>query len=283
MTENRQTRADHGRTFVRKPETAMITFRDLHRSGLLILPNAWDAGSAAVMRSLGAKAIATTSAGCAWSLGWPDGDALPVDRAVAMCADVVRAAHGLPVSVDFERGYSDDPREVADNARRIVVAGAHGINIEDGGGDPALLAAKIAAIRAAVGPSLFINARTDVWLRELGDPESRPAEALRRGAIYAEAGADGLFTPGLTDAGGIAQVVAGTDLPVNLLAFPGLPGAAELERLGVRRLSAGSGLSSAAYGRAASLAATFLKDGDSGPMMEGALGWGEMNAMMPQG
>lgn len=261
----------------------MTTFRDLHRSGLLILPNAWDAGCAAVMRSLGAKAIATTSAGCAWSLGWPDGDALPVDRAVAMCADVVRAAQGLPVSVDFEGGYSDDPKEVADNARRIVVAGAHGINIEDGGGDPALLAAKIAAIRAAVGPSLFINARTDVWLAGLGEAGDRPAEALRRGAIYAEAGADGLFTPGLTDADGIAEVVAGTDLPVNLLAFPGLPGAAELERLGVRRLSAGSGLSSAAYGRAASLAAAFLKDGDSGPMMEGALGWGEMNAMMPQG
>ena len=261
----------------------MTTFRDLHRSGLLILPNAWDAGSAAVMRSLGAKAIATTSAGCAWSLGWPDGDCLPIDRAVAMCADVVRAAQGLPVSVDFEGGYSDDPKEVADNARRIVVAGAHGINIEDGGDDPALLAAKIEAVRAAVGPSLFINARTDVWLRGLGEAERRPAEALRRGAIYAEAGADGLFVPGLTNADDIAGVVARTPLPVNLLAFPGLPCAAELERLGVRRLSAGSGLSSAAYGRAASLATAFLRDGDSGPMLEGALGWGEMNAMMPQG
>lgn len=261
----------------------MTAFRDLHRSGLLILPNAWDAGSAAVMRSLGAKAIATTSAGCAWSLGWPDGDALPIDRAVAMCADVVRAAQGLPVSVDFEGGYSDDPQEVADNARRIVVAGAHGLNIEDGGDDPALLAAKIEAVRAAVGPSLFINARTDVWLRGLGEAERRPAEALRRGAIYAEAGADGLFVPGLTDADDIAGVVARTALPVNLLAFPGLPGAAELERLGVRRLSAGSALSSAAYGRAASLATAFLRDGDSGPMLEGALGWGEMNAMMPQG
>ena len=259
----------------------MTAFRDLCRSGLLILPNAWDAGSAAVMRSLGARAIATTSAGCAWSLGWPDGDALPVERAVQMCADVVRAAQGLPVSVDFEGGYSDDPAEVAAHARKIVAAGAQGVNIEDNAGDPAVLAAKIAAIRAAVGPDLFINARTDVWLRGLGEAAGRPAEALRRGAIYQAAGADGLFVPGLADADGIAAVVAGTDMPVNLLAVPGLPGAAELERLGVRRLSAGSGLSSAAYGRAATLATAFLKYGESGPMMEGALGWGEMNAVMP--
>ena len=91
----------------------MTAFRDLHRSGLLILPNAWDGGSAALMRSLGAKAIATTSAGVAWALGWPDGDALPVERVAQATRDVVRAAQGLPVSVDFEGGYSDDPAEVA--------------------------------------------------------------------------------------------------------------------------------------------------------------------------
>lgn len=259
----------------------MTAFHDLHRAGLLILPNAWDAGSAAVMRSLGAKAIATTSAGCAWALGWPDGDVLPADRAVGMCADVARAAQGLPVSVDFEGGYSDDPAEVAATAKQLVAAGAQGINIEDGGGAPELLAAKIAAIRAAVGDALFINARCDVWLRGVGGAETRVGEALRRGGVYQAAGADGLFAPGLIDPDGIAQLVAGTPLPVNLLAYPGLPGAAELERLGVRRLSAGSGLSSAAYGRAAALARDFLKDGASEPMMEGALGWAEMNALMP--
>lgn len=260
----------------------MTAFHDLHRSGLLILPNAWDAGSAAVMRSLGARAIATTSAGCAWALGWPDGDALPTDRAVQMSADVVRAAQGVPVSVDFEGGYSDDPAEVAATARRIVATGAQGINIEDGGGAPEALAAKIAAIRSAVGPDLFINARCDVWLAGVGAPETRVAEAMRRGAIYQAAGADGLFAPGLVDPDGIAELTAGTTLPVNLLAFPGLPGAAQLERLGVRRLSAGSGLSSAAYGRAAALAKTFLEDGETAPMMDGAIGWGEMNAMMPR-
>lgn len=260
----------------------MTAFHDLHRSGLLILPNAWDAGSAAVMRSLGARAIATTSAGCAWALGWPDGDALPIDRAVQMCADAVRAAREVPVSVDFEGGYSDDPAEVAAAAKRLVEAGAQGINIEDGGGAPEALAAKIAAIRAAVGDALFINARCDVWLRGVGAAETRVAEALRRGALYQAAGADGLFAPGLVEPEGIAELTAGTPLPVNLLAFPGLPGAAELERLGVRRLSAGSGLASAAYGRTAALAADFLKTGETAPMLEGALGWGEMNALMPE-
>lgn len=198
-----------------------------------------------------------------------------------MCADVVRAAQGVPVSVDFEGGYSDDPAEVAATAKRLVEAGAQGINIEDGGAPPEALAAKIGAIRAAVGGALFINARCDVWLRGVGEPETRPAEALRRGTIYQAAGADGLFTPGLVDPEGIAAVAGGTDLPLNLLAFPGLPGAPELQRLGVRRLSAGSGLASAAYGRTAALAADFLKTGETAPMLDGALGWGEMNSLMP--
>ena len=155
----------------------MTAFRDLHRSGLLILPNAWDGGSAALMRSLGAKAIATTSAGVAWALGWPDGDALPVERVVQAARDVVRGAGGLPVSIDMEGGYSDDPAEVAALARRLVEAGAQGINIEDGGGSPEALAAKISAIRAAVGAELFINARCDLWLRDVGEAEGRVAEA----------------------------------------------------------------------------------------------------------
>lgn len=259
----------------------MTAFRDLHASGLLILPNAWDAGSAAIMASLGAKAIATTSAGVAWGLGWPDGDFLPADRAVQACADIVRAAGGLPVSVDFEGGYSDDPATVAALAKRLVAAGAAGINIEDAGGPAEALAAKIAAIRAAVGPDLFINARCDLWLRGVGEAGGRVAEAARRAAVYAAAGADGFFAPGLTDPEGISVLTKAVSLPVNLLAMPGLPDGSELARLGVRRLSAGSGLTSAAYGRALRLARDFLNDGASGPMGEDALSWGEMNALMP--
>lgn len=259
----------------------MTPFHALHHEGLLILPNAWDGGSAALMRSLVAKAVATTSAGVAWAMGWPDGDALPVERVVQAARDVVRGAGGLPVSIDMEGGYSDDPGAVAALATQLVEAGAQGINIEDGGAAPEALAAKMAAVKAAVGGALFVNARCDVWLRGVGAAESRVDEALRRAAIYAAAGADGFFAPGLVEPAGIAAVTAGTSLPVNLLAFPGLPGAADLKRLGVRRLSAGSGLASAAYGRVATLARAFLADGASEPMMEGGLPWSEMNALMP--
>ena len=262
----------------------MTPFHALHAAdapgGLLILPNAWDGGSAALMRAKGARAVATTSAGVAWALGWPDGDALPVERVVQAARDVVRGAGGLPVSIDMEGGYSDDPAAVAALAARLVEAGAQGINIEDGGGVPELLAAKIAAIKAAVGGALFVNARCDVWLRGVA-PEAPVAEAIRRGAIYAAAGADGFFAPGLTDAGDIAAMVAATTLPLNLLAWPGLADARTLEGLGVRRLSAGSGIVGAVWGRAAALTGGFLADGRSEPLMEGAMGWGDINALMP--
>lgn len=255
----------------------MTPFHALHRDGLLILPNAWDGGSAALMASLGAKAVATTSAGVAWALGWPDGDALPVERVVQAARDVVRGAQGLPVSVDMEGGYSDDPAAVAALAARLVEAGVQGINIEDGGRSPERLAAKIAAVKAAVGERLFVNARCDVWLRGVA-PEAPVAEAARRGAIYAAAGADGLFAPGLVEVDGIAELVAATPLPLNLLAWPGLPGAKALEALGVRRLSAGSGICEASWSRAAALAAGFLA-GEALP--DRTLGWGEVNGLMP--
>lgn len=260
----------------------MTPFHALHREGLLILPNAWDGGSAALVASLGAKAVATTSAGVAWALGWPDGDALPVERVVQAARDVVRGAGGLPVSIDMEGGYSDNPAAVAALAQRLVEAGAQGINIEDGGAAPERLAAKIEAIKAAVGGALFVNARCDVWLRGVA-PDAPVAEAARRGAIYAAAGADGFFAPGLTDVGDIAAMVAATPLPVNLLAWPGLADAATLRGLGVRRLSAGSGVCSAVWGQAAALTRGFLADGRSEPMMEGAMGWAEVNGLMPRG
>ena len=261
----------------------MTPFHALHQDGLLILPNAWDGGSAALMASLGAKAVATTSAGVAWALGWPDGDALPVERVVQAAKDVVRGAGGLPVSIDMEGGYSDDPAEVAALAGRLVEAGAQGINIEDGGRAPEALAAKIAAIKAAVGGALFVNARCDVWLKALGAPETRVAEAARRAAIYQAAGTDGLFAPGLVDEGGIAALVAATPLPVNLLAWPGLPDVTTLERLGVRRLSAGSGICEAIWSQAASLARGFLAGDRLPAAAAGAFGWADVNGLMPQG
>lgn len=260
----------------------MTAFHDLHRSGLLILPNVADAGGATLMRSLGAKAIATTSAGVAWALGYPDGDALPARRLIGAVEDVVRRASDLPVSVDIEGGFSDDPAKVAGLAGAMFAAGASGINIEDGSGLPAELAAKIAAIRKAVGPDLFINARCDLWLRGIGEADDRLAEAKRRATLYAEAGADGFFAPGLAETGTIGALVEAVDQPINLLAVPGLPDADVLQALGVRRLSAGSGLAQASWGLTARLARAFLATGKSAPLGDGAMVYGDINALMTE-
>src|SRR5882762_646240 len=148
--------------------TSGNTFKTLHDGdALLLLPNAWDAGSARLIENLGAKAIATTSAGLSWSRGYPDGDALPAEQLVAAARDIARVIR-VPLSVDIEGGYSNDPVAVAELAARIIDAGAVGINVEDGAGPPELLCRKIEAVKQTAARSsanLFINARLDVYLR----------------------------------------------------------------------------------------------------------------------
>ena len=257
----------------------MTAFHDLHMSGLLILPNAWDAASALLARAAGAKAVATTSAGVAWALGWPDGGSPPEHELLAALERIVRVADA-PVSADVEAGFSGDPQTAAGFVRRVVEIGSAGINIEDGADAPEVLADKIAAIRARSGADLFINARCDLWLRGIGPAGGRLEEAVRRATLYREAGADGLFMPGVTDAETI-RALAGLGLPLNLLAQPGLPNAAGLEALGVRRLSAGSNLASAAYATADALTRSFLADGRSEPQIAAAMDYAPLNALMP--
>ena len=264
-----------------KPELA-DRFHALHADGLLLLANAWDAGSARLARAAGSPAVATSSAAVAWAHGWPDGDALPVHlvlettRAVADAVDV-------PVTVDIEGGYSDDPIRVGDLVSALVGAGAVGINIEDGSGDPALLAAKIAAARKAAvahGVDLYVNARTDVWLRALAAPARRVEEALARAARYRAAGANGLFAPGVTDAGEIAALVAGAAMPINVLAWSGLPDIDGLRSLGVRRLSAGSAISEAMHGAVLGMMREFLATGRLDASGPATLSYGELQALM---
>ncbi len=256
-------------------------FEALHRGDTpLILCNVWDGGSARLMRSLGAKAIATTSAGLAWALGIADGNRLPADLLLQAAAIIVRAAPDLPVSIDMEAGYSDDPSMVADLARQIVAAGVVGVNIEDGAGSPDLMATKIAAIRAAVGPDLFINARTDIYLRGLAPAGERAAEAVRRAALYTGAGASGLFPAGVTDPHEIKYIADHIHVPLNVMARPGLLPAADLAALGVRRLSAGSALPEQLWGRVAAVGAAFLRDGISDPICADPLPYGQINALM---
>ena len=262
--------------------TAAARFRRLHEEGLLVLPNAWDAGTARLVESAGAKAIATTSAAVAWSHGYADGDRLPVPLLVETVRAIARVVR-VPVSADVEGGYSADPAAVGDAVGAVAEAGAVGINLEDGAGDPALLCEKIGRAKAAaarVGVDLFVNARTDVYLRGLAPEGRRVEETLARARRYREAGADGLFVPGVAEAGAIRELAAGAGLPLNVLAWPGLPGAAELERLGVRRLSAGSGIASAAYGQIAALAGEFLRTGALGALADGAMGYADVNALM---
>jgi 2-methylisocitrate lyase-like PEP mutase family enzyme len=239
-----------------------LTFRTLHEGpGLLMLPNAWDAGSARMIESLGAKAIATTSAGLAWSRGYPDGNALPGDHLLAAARDIVRAIR-VPLSVDIEAGYSDDTRAVARLALDILHVGAVGINIEDGVDSADVLCKKIEAIRESVahsGVDLFVNARTDVYLRGIASGDAAAEEVIDRAARYQASGCDGLFVPGLSEAGAMAAIVAAIGpMPLNIMAMPGLPSVDALQQYGIRRLSAGSAIAQAALNCTRRLAAGFL-------------------------
>ena len=260
----------------------LTSFAGSIRSGLLLLPNAWDGGSARLIESLGAKAVATTSAGVAWSHGYADGDLLPPPLLLATVADIARVIR-VPLSVDVEGGYSSDPAAVGETVAAVIEAGAVGINIEDGSGAPDLLCAKIERAKSAgarLGVDLFVNARTDVYLRGLAPAEGRVAETLSRAERYRAAGADGIFVPGLSNPAEIRAVSQGSRLPLNLMAWRGLPPATELESLGVRRLSAGAGIIEVAYAKTVSLATAFLRTGASGPLGAEAGTYPEINALM---
>lgn len=259
-------------------------FRQAHDGNeLLILANAWDGASAKLIEALGAKAIATTSAGVAWSHGFPDGEVLPVRLLIATVADITRCVR-LPVTVDVEGRYSPDPIAVEEAVAGVIEAGAVGINIEDGTAAPEVLCAKIERIKEVsvrLGVDLFVNARTDVYLRSLVLPEEAIEETLTRARRYRNAGCDGLFVPGLRESTAIKRVAEGCGVPLNVMALPGLPGAAELQTLRVRRLSAGSALAQAAWGRVQAAGEAFLRTGDSDSLFTTVLTFTDLNARFP--
>lgn len=222
-------------------------FVALHRPGTpLILFNVWDAGTAKVVAEAGASAVATGSQSVAEAFGFADGEALPIDLALANAARIVGAVD-LPVTVDFEGGYANHPDSVAQNAARLAQTGAVGCNFEDqviggSGLHPIDYQAKrIAAVREGAGTQLFVNARTDIFLKKMGEPhdDSMVDAAIDRAAAYADAGADGLFVPGMADIRQIARLCAAVSLPVNVMAFPGAPNARALAGAGVARISHG--------------------------------------------
>ena len=222
-------------------------FAALHISGEpLVLFNVWDAGSAQAVAKAGAKAIATGSASVAMANGLGDGQEVPLEFALANAKRIVEAVD-LPVTVDFEGAYSDDPAEGGRNMALLAATGAIGCNFEDQlvGGEGlhpiAVQAERIAAARAAVGPGFFINARTDLFLKapkETHD-DAMLDEAIARVRAYAEAGASGFFVPMLGDLGLLRRLCGESPVPVNFMTYPGCPSDADVAATGVARISHG--------------------------------------------
>jgi 2-methylisocitrate lyase-like PEP mutase family enzyme len=258
--------------------TLHARFDALHRGDTpLMIANAWDAASTALWQHAGAPAIGTSSAALAWACGYADGGPLDRDALLGKVREICRVAT-VPVSIDLEDGYSDDPAQVAALVRDVAREGAVGINLEDGSEAPELLVAKIQAIRAGMGDAFFINARTDVYLRGMASGPEAVAMTIERLGRYAQAGGNGAFVPGISEAADIAAVAAGMHLPLNVMVVPGLPPVVELYRLGVRRISAGPALFQHAF--AAGLAATrdFLA-GDIGRELHRAMPYDALNAL----
>ena len=242
------------------------TFQTLHQSGCFALPNPWDIGSAKYLEHLGFKAIATTSAGFAFSRGFADG-AVGRDLMIAHIRELVEATD-LPVNADFENGYAHDPEAVAENVRRCVETGIAGLSIEDnsGRGDPPLYEVELAADRiraakAAIGDSgVLLTGRAECFLLGVDDID----EVIRRLSAYAEAGADCLYAPGISDPDHVTAVVnAVAPKPVNLLlSAPGGLTMRDAAKLGVRRVSVGGALARAAWGGFIRAAKQLAENGD---------------------
>ena len=246
-------------------------FRDMHaRQKILLLPNAWDAGSARLFAQRGFAAVATTSGGLAWSLGYADGEHAPLAEVLAAVERITRVVD-LPVTVDIETGYGDTPAAVAATVRAVIAAGAVGINIEDGmPGHGPLRAADAAAARLraareaaeASGVPIVINARVDNWMRPAdADAAARLEDATHRGKAYLAAGADCIYPIGLSDATTLAALVAALDAPVNVAAAAGMPDLAELQRIGVARVSTATRLATLSLGALDSAVRAMLASG----------------------
>ena len=266
------------------PSTAISAFRLLHETGCFVLPNPWDIGTAIYLRHLGFKALATTSAGFAFSRGKPDGG-VSLDEMLAHISEIA-AATPLPVNADFLNGFADEPPEVAANVQRCITTGAAGLSIEDNSGNQArplyekdLAVERIRAARNAIdasGSPVVLTGRCEAWL--VGSPDPLRL-VLDRLVAYAEAGADCLYAPGAHKLEEIAQIVkAVAPKPVNVLVsgFNRELTLAQLADLGVRRISVGSGLSAVAWG-AFLRAAREIAETGTFQSFEGAAPFAEIN------
>jgi len=274
---------------IEEQKSKAIALRALHRGPrILLLPNAWDVASARIFEDAGFGAMATTSAGIAFTLGYPDGQKISRMEMLARIGRIAKAVK-VPVTADVEGGYGDRPEDAARTARDVIEAGAVGMNLEDSTGDSAhplvdlsLQLEKIHALREAAlktGVPVVLNARTDVYLAEVGPAEKRYDETIRRLAAFRDAGADCLFVPGIRDLETIRRMVLDAKCPLNILGGPGSPSAPELERLGVARVSVGSAPMRATLGMVARIAEE-LKASGTYASLEGGIPHGDVNRML---
>ncbi len=266
-----------------------IQFRTLHRGpGALVLPNAWDVVSARIFEEAGFPAIATTSAGIAFSLGYPDGQRIAREEMIARIGRIARAVK-VPVTADIESGYGSSAEEIARTTREVIEAGAVGMNLEDASHrrDQPLLqlelvVEKIKAAREAAAQlhvPIVVNARTDVYLLPGGNPDASYWEALRRLIAFRDAGAECVFAPGLNDAPTIARLAKDVACPLNILVAPGTPSSADRAKLGVARVSVGSGFMRATLGLLRR-AAEELKSAGTYSELTDAMPYADVNKML---
>jgi len=264
-------------------------FRALHDHPPLVLPNAWDAASALVIESVGALAIATTSAAVSWACGAPDGERLGRDRMWQALAEIVASVR-IPVTADMESGYGTTLDELGVAVTSLLRLGIAGINIEDSLvtdrtlRDPSAQAARIRVVRAAadsVSVPLWINARTDTYLTAAGTPQEQLHATMARAGLYAAAGADSLFVPGVVDIETIRELVTGP-LPLNVMVGPGAPDVGALAAVGVARVSVGPAIAQAAYGAVARASRELLGDGTYAALNEG-LDYVQLNELVERG
>jgi len=266
--------------------SAIDTFQRLHEAGCFVLPNPWDAGTAIYLQHLGFKALATTSAGYAFSSGQSDG-AVPLDEMLLHIANVV-AATPLPVTADFLAGFADEPGEVAANVTRCLETGVAGLSIEDstateqpGLYDETLAVARLRGAREAInqsGTGVVLTGRCEAFL--VGSPEPLRTSLVRL-AAYAEAGADCLYAPGVSDPSDISELVkAVAPKPLNVLVsgFNSHLSLSALADLGVRRISVGSGLALAAWGAFSHAAREIAGEGSFSALAGGAA-FAELNQL----
>jgi 2-methylisocitrate lyase-like PEP mutase family enzyme len=265
-------------------------FRKLHHGPhMLLLPNAWDVASARILEECGHPAIATTSAGIAYSLGHPDGQRISRDEMLKVVGRIARAVR-IPVTADLEAGYGTTVKEMVETVKAAIEAGVIGMNLEDVTGDDEnsqvaipLQVEKIRVIcetAASLGVPFVLNARTDIYLMPIGPEPTRFERTVERLRAYRDAGADCLFAPGLYDRDTIAKLVKSVEAPLNILATPACPPLAELDKIGVARVSAGSGIMRAAMGAVQRIGKEMLEARSCDTMFAGATPFIELKRMM---